>query len=396
MARLREIISVALNGLGARRMRTLLIALGPMLGVAAIVGAVGMSESAKGDLKAQLAKLGTNLVVVQASDTFGGAGGTPVLPAEAVERAWRVPMVEEVSAVTELTGISVTPTEQSEQFFQTLPTSVRVADADLPDVFGVGLRYGRWINDADLASGAPAAVVGAELAEEFEFLDNETRFVRLNGLEYAVVGVLETVDLVPTANNSVFITPVSAKEDFDAEPEPTILYVRVEDGTTQEAVELLPVGIGLGGPETVTTDVPSSLLEAEAQVDKTLQAIVIAMGGLALIVGGVGIANVMSISVIQRSSEIGIRRALGHTRSIIATQFMIEAFLVGVAGGLAGALVGGGAVYLGADLQDWTFTLSPFLLAWACALAVIVATIAGIYPAAKAARLEPLETLRLG
>ncbi|MCZ7537062.1 MAG: ABC transporter permease [Acidimicrobiia bacterium] len=200
-------------------------------------------------------------------------------------------------------------------------------------VLDVGLRSGRWLNAADEDSGSRSIVLGSELASEFSLMGSEIRDVLLGGRTYGVVGILERVDLVPTVNNTAFITQTAAEKDFDVESEPTALYVRVQDGTTNESVEILPIAIALGGSETVSTEVPSSLLEAEAQVDKTLQAVVIAMGALALVVGGVGIANVMSISVIQRSSEIGIRRALGHTRGIIAVQFMIEAFLVGVGGG---------------------------------------------------------------
>lgn len=396
MRRLREIIGTALAGLGARKVRTALIMLGPMLGVSAIVGAVGMSESAKGDLKQTLRELGTNLVVVRASDAFGGGGGEPVLPEAAVERVLRVPTVEQVTSIREVGGVELYPTEESREYFEGLPAGVRVADDEFPVVLDVGLRSGRWLNAADEDSGSRSIVLGSELASEFSLMGSEIRDVLLGGRTYGVVGILERVDLVPTVNNTAFITQTAAEKDFDVESEPTALYVRVQDGTTNESVEILPIAIALGGSETVSTEVPSSLLEAEAQVDKTLQAVVIAMGALALVVGGVGIANVMSISVIQRSSEIGIRRALGHTRGIIAVQFMIEAFLVGVGGGLAGALFGAGAVNVGARMQDWVFTLNPLLLVWAGALAVAVATVAGIYPAMKAARLEPLETLRLG
>lgn len=397
MNRLREILGVALAGLGARKVRTALIALGPMLGVASIIAAVGMSQSAKGDLRAKLQKLGTNLIVVEASDTFGGASGSQAkLPKEAVQRAYRVPMVEKVAPVVELSNIQVSPTRESQDYFSTLPVAVRVADTKLPAVLGAKLRAGRWLDDADATTGTRAAVIGSDLAKNFTYLNDEIRTIRLNGVDYAVVGVLDPVDLVPAANSSVYIPHVAAKRDFDADPEPTTMYVRVRNGTTDRAKSMLPVAIALGGDETVTTTVPSSLLQAEAQVDKTLQAVVIAMGALALVVGGVGIANVMSISVIQRSSEIGIRRAIGHTRSIIGSQFLIEAFLVGIAGGAAGALIGSIAVYVGSHVEHWTFTLEPFLLVWAGGLAVFVATVAGIYPATKAARLEPLETLRLG
>ena len=397
MRRLREILSTALAGLGARKTRTALIMLGPMLGVSAIVGAVGMSESAKGDLKQTLRKLGTNLVVVRASDAFGGGGGgDPVLPEEAVARVERVPTVQQVTAIREVGSVEVYPSDESREFFNALPVSVRVADSRFPSVLDVGFHTGRWLSRADEISGSRSVVLGSDLASEFEVMQSEIRDVMLGGHRYGVVGVLEHVDLVPTVNNTAFISHAAAEADFDVKSEPNAMYLRVKEGTAEASVKVLPIAIALGGTETVSTEVPSSLLEAEAQVDKTLQAVVIAMGALALIVGGVGIANVMSISVIQRSSEIGIRRALGHTRAIIAVQFLIEAFLVGVGGGAAGALVGALVVNVGAHLQGWVFTLEPLLLVWAGALAVVVATVAGIYPAMKAARLEPLETLRLG
>ena len=152
----------------------------------------------------------------------------------------------------------------------------------------------------------------------------------------------------------------------------------------------------LGGPDGARTSVPTDLLDAESQVDESLNNLTKLMGGLALVVGGVGIANVMSISVIQRSSEIGIRRALGHTRSTIGVQFLFEALVVGILGGALGALAGAGIVWLTAWMRGYVMVLSiPALIGWG-SVSVAVAVIAGLYPSLKAARLEPLETLRLG
>ena len=137
-------------------------------------------------------------------------------------------------------------------------------------------------------------------------------------------------------NTAVIIPKSSAEEDFDVEQKPTTLYVRATEGTVDSTSQALPVAINLGGPEGVVVAIPSDLLEAQGAVDTTLRNILFLMGGLALLVGGVGIANVMSISVIQRSGEIGIRRALGHTKVTIAMQFVLEALFVGVLGGLAG------------------------------------------------------------
>ena len=154
--------------------------------------------------------------------------------------------------------------------------------------------------------------------------------------------------------------------------------------------------VSLGGPDGANASVPTDLLDAQSQVDESLNNLTKMMGGLALIVGGVGIANVMSISVIQRSSEIGIRRALGHSRGTIAVQFLFEALVVGVFGGILGALVGAGVVWGVASQRGYTMVLSVAgLFGWAL-VSVGVAVVAGLYPSSKAARLEPLETLRLG
>ena len=194
----------------------------------------------------------------------------------------------------------------------------------------------------------------------------------------------------------MFITFGSAEEDFDDEDqEPNKLYVRAEPGTERKTAEVLPIAITLGGSTEVAAKIPTDLLAAQSETDTTLQFVVAGMGLLALVVGAVGIANVMSISVIQRSSEIGIRRALGHSRSTVALQFLLEALGVGILGGLLGVVVGLGAMWVGTNVAGWVFILQPWL---PCGLvgAVIVSMVAGIFPALKAARLEPLETLRLG
>ncbi|MGA0802736.1 MAG: ABC transporter permease [Ilumatobacteraceae bacterium] len=392
----RDLTRVAFSGLAARKMRTVLLLLGPMIGVAAIVAAVGLTDSAKGDLKAKVAELGTNLIEASAASAFGQS--SPTLPIDAVERAATVTTVESVSSIRQLSNVVVTPYTEALEQFDTVPIPVLAADADLPRVLEVGLVSGRWLDDFDESSRARVAVIGQALAAEFSYLPGENRTVELAGFPYAVVGVLEKVPLAPGFDNAVFVPFAAVADDFlDEDPvEPNKLYVRCQTGTEDLTSEALSVAVGLGGPTQISSEVKSEALELAAESDRQLQLIVVSMGLLAIVVGGLGIANVMSISVIQRSAEIGIRRALGHTRRIIALQFLLEAIAVGVVGGILGVLLGMLAIFVGVSAAGWVFVMAGWLAPAGVALAVVISVLAGSYPAVRAARLEPLETLRLG
>ncbi len=394
MTHWRELVAVAWNGLSARKIRTLLIMLGPVVGVAAMVGAVGLTESAKGDLKQRLAELGTNLITAEAGGTFGQQN--PTLPTNAVARVMAVETVERASAVAEVGGVLTIPHVGAEDYYAAFPTPVLAADEKLPQVLEVPMVNGRWLRVNDDENRTRAVVIGAGLAEEYGVIQGEFRTIRLNRFDYGVIGVLDRVALDPSLDNAVFITQWAAKHDFRTEGKPTRLYVRAAEGQTEATADALPIAINLGGPEAVSTQIPSDALEASAQADKTLQQTALFAGLLALAVGGLGIANVMSISVLQRSTEIGIRRALGHTRSTIGFQFLLEALFVGVLGGLVGAALGVAIVHLVSALAGWIVVVDYGRMPLWIGLAVAVSVIAGLYPSLKAARLEPLETLRLG
>jgi len=396
MRRLRELVRVAAAGLMARKVRTLLIMLGPILGVAAIVAAIGINESSKGYLKAKLQELGTDLIVANAQDSIGGFGQNPRIPAEAVVRVSRLPDVTSVTGTLQIANIVTLPFEAAYDYYRAFPVPVIATGLNLPETMEVPLVSGRFLNDFDVASEARVAVIGRDLADEYGYLPGEARTIALNGIDYGVVGVLDWVLLEPSMDSAVFITFPTAERDWDTDgQDPTRLYIRAPTNT-QWVAEEVPIVVSLGGPDGARTSIPTDLLDAQSQVDESLNNLTKMMGGLALIVGGVGIANVMSISVIQRSSEIGIRRALGHSRSTIAGQFLFEALTVGVLGGILGAAVGAGVVWLTSEARGYVMVLSvPGLALWTL-VSVGVAVVAGLYPSTKAARLEPLETLRLG
>lgn len=395
MKSLRELLGVVGAGLTSRKIRTLLIVLGPLIGVGAIVAAVGLTESQKGELQAALAELGTTLIVAEAGGSFG-ADPDPRFPEDVNERVNALPTVQRVAGVTQLTGIGVLPHKAAEAEFRAVPVPVLTVEPNLLEVIEVEMLSGRFVNQADLNNEFRVAVLGPGLAERYGVIDGELRSILLDDYKYAVIGVMDEFAFDTSFESAVFIPPTTAEDDFDSAPEPAKLYVRAVEGATERAANALPDAISLGGSEETATEVPSEALEASAQADAALRNIVILMGGLALFVGGVGIANVMSISVIQRSSEIGIRRALGHSRSRVGLQFLLEALAVGIIGGFLGVLAGAGVVYLIADLKGWVAVLNwpnPF---WWVLPAIAISVLFGLYPSIRAARLEPLETLRLG
>ncbi|HTT86163.1 MAG TPA: ABC transporter permease [Acidimicrobiales bacterium] len=393
MSQLRDLLSVAWSGLTARRVRTLLIMLGPVMGVAAMVCAVGLTESAKGSLQAQLAKLGTNLIIAQAGGTFGSQN--PTFPGNAVQRVDAISTVQSAAATTQVSGVIALPIQGASTYYEAFPVPVRAADLNLPGVLQVPLLDGRWLNHADSRLHTDSVVLGSAIARQYGYIPGEIRTVELNQTNFGVVGVLGNVPLAPELDNAVFVTQWSAKNVFGTNGQPNELYIRAKAGTTQQTANAVPTAISLGGPDQVSTQIPSNVLQAAAQANSTLQKVALFAGLLALTVGGLGIANVMSISVIQRSSEIGIRRAVGHSRSKIGLQFVLEALFVGVLGGALGALLGVAIVYVVSALATWTVVISYATIPVWLALAIGVSVAAGLYPSIKAARLQPLETLRL-
>ena len=273
---------------------------------------------------------------------------------------------------------------------------MRAADDNLPAVLNVAMIDGRWLNSADNRLHAYSVVLGSGLAKQYGYLPGETRTIMLNNTNFGVVGVLGPVPLDPTLDNAAFVTQWAAQHVFGTNGHPNELYIRAKSGTTQATADAVPTAISLGGTDQATTQVPSGVLAAQAQANKTLQKVALLAGLLVLTLGGLGIANVMSISVIQRSAEIGIRRAVGHSRSTIGTQFLLESIFVGLLGGSLGAALGIAVVYLVSFFEHWVVEIGYAQIPIWIGLALAVSVLAGLYPSIKAARLEPLETLRLG
>ena len=291
---------------------------------------------------------------------------------------------------------SPSPIAGASTYYQAFPAPIRAAGTNLPAVLGVPMVDGRWLNSADIDLHLHSVVLGEGIAHQYGYLPGEVRTVQLNGDELRGGGRARGRAARPDTGQRRLHHRVGRQERLGQQRPPNQLYIRAQTGTTQATANVIPTAISLGGPDQVSTQIPSDALQAQAQANKTLQEVALLAGLLALTVGGIGIANVMSISVIQRSSEIGIRRALGHNRAKIGLQFLLESLFVGLLGGFLGAVIGVGIVYAVSALANWVVVIDYGQIPLWMGLALLVAVVAGLYPSIKAARLEPLETLRLG
>ena len=254
MNEVRDLIGVAWAGLKARKIRTLLIMLGPVIGVAAMVSAVGLTESAKGALQAQLSQLGTNLIIAQAGGTFGSQN--PTFPSNAVQRVENVSTVTSAAATTNLSGVISLPIQGASSYYEAFPVPVRAADDNLPSVLDVPLLDGRWLNRSDSQLHLRSVVLGSGIARQYGYLPGEVRTILLNGTNFGVVGVLGPVALDPDLDNAAFVTQWAAKHILGTNGLPNQLYIRAVPGTTQGTANAIPTAINLGGPDQVSTQDP--------------------------------------------------------------------------------------------------------------------------------------------
>ena len=209
-----------------------------------------------------------------------------------------------------------------------------------------------------------------------------------------VVGTLKEFPLSADLDRSAIMGQPAAEEFFESNPAPATIFARVENGTIDANRALIPATADPENPEEVTVSRPSDALEAQAAADDALTTLFLGLGAVALLVGGIGIANVMVIAVIERRGEIGLRRALGATRAHIRRQFLTEAVILSALGGAVGVALGIGATYLYSSLQGWRVIIPSAAAAGGFLAALFIGAAAGLYPAMRAARLAPTEALR--
>jgi putative ABC transport system permease protein len=384
-----DLARIGAGGLSARRLRTGLTALGIAIGIAAMMAVLGISESSRADLLATLDRLGTNLLTVSAGRTIFGEDSA--LPEEAPGMIGRIAPVEAVSGV-ENVGVAVRRSDYIPDL-ETGGLSVLAADASLLETLGGRLADGRNM-DAAMAE-YPTTVLGSVAAARLGIHDvGDGVLVDIGGRWFAVVGILEELPLAPEIDRAALIGLPIAKELFGATGSPTTIYVRAADAAIDDVRSVLPATTNPANPEEVDVSRPSEVIAAKAAAATTFTALFLGLGAVALLVGGLGIANVMLMAVLERRSEIGLRRALGATRGHIVGQFLAEALLLAGVGGVLGVLLGSTVSAAYATSQGWLVALPWIGVVGGVGLAVVMGAAAGLYPAIRAARLAPTDALR--
>ncbi|MEM9203918.1 MAG: ABC transporter permease [Actinomycetota bacterium] len=387
--RLGDVFSVGSSGLRTRKMRTALSALGVTIGIAAMVGVLGLSESSRADLNSQIEALGTNLLTVSNSGGFGGGDGE--LPDDAVAKISRIGPVQEVADVVEVDATVLRNDVVNEN--QTGGITVAAADLALLDTLNGEVAEGVWLNPA--SAEFTNVVLGAVTAERLGITEVDRGVqVYLGDVWFTVVGILEAFPLAADLDRSALIGQPVAATLFETEPNPSIIYLRTNSSSIDAVRSVIPSTVDPAEPDEVSVSRPSEILEAEEAADSAFTNLFLGLGAVALLVGGIGIANVMVIAVIERRNEIGLRRALGGTRAHIRRQFLAEALFLSSLGGLAGVALGAAVTYGYANYQEWEVVIPAEAVVGGFTAAVVIGAIAGLYPAMRAARLAPTEALR--
>jgi putative ABC transport system permease protein len=361
--------------------------LGIAIGIAAMVAVAGISESSRAGVLAQLDSLGTNLLTVQAGRTFGGQNAE--LPIEATKMIARDARVQSVTATGSVSANVYRNDRIPSQ--ATHGIAVIAVQPDLLGTLGARIAKGVFLNSA--TSQYPAVVLGSRAAELLG-IDHIGQQVWLGGQWFSVIGILAPVTLAPEIDTSAMVGWAVAQSRLNFDGHPSLEYIRADPSSVTTLQGLLARITNPADPEQVQVNRPSDALAARAVANTAFTTLLLGLGAVALLVGAVGVANVMIISVLERRSEVGLRRALGATRLNIGVQFLAEAVLLSFIGGAAGIGLGAVSTAIYAISQAWLIVIPPAAIVLGLAGAIFIGAISGVYPALRAARLAPTDALR--
>ncbi|GAA4467990.1 ABC transporter permease [Phytohabitans houttuyneae] len=384
-----DVLIVGGAGLRTRPLRAFLSALGIAIGIAAMVAVVGVSTSSRADLQQTLDRLGTNLLTAGPGNDLFGAAAT--LPDESVEMIRRIGPVTAVSAVGKVPDAKVYRSDRIPEI-ETNGLLCLAARLDLLETVSATLESGTWLNEA--TARYPAVVLGSAAADRLGIgaAGQDVR-VYIGGEWFTVVGVLHPAPLAPELDSAALVGWAAAESYLDFDSHPTTVYTRADEEYVTDVRDVLAATANPETPSEVDVSRPSDALAAKQAADRAFTGLLLGLGAVALLVGGVGVANTMVISVLERRAEIGLRRSLGATRGQVRVQFLSESLLLSALGGAGGVVLGTAVTAFYATTQDWPAVIPPWAAAGGIGATLVIGAIAGLYPAIRAARLPPTEAL---
>jgi putative ABC transport system permease protein len=371
-----------------RRLRAALSAVGIAIGVAAIVAVLGLSSSSSAGLLSEIDKLGTNLLTVTNGQTFFG---------QTSELSKAAPgMIGRIGPVTSVEDISATTAQAYRNPY--IPSSnsnalsVDAASLGLPQTVGTTVAQGVFLNAA--SQSQPVAVLGAAAAQRLgiaRIYPGERIWV--GNQWFYVVGILNPAPLTPEIDAAVLVGFPAAETYLGSDGHPSTIYLRARTSQVAAVQSVLAATASPENPNAVNVSQPSDTLVARAKAQGALNSLFLGLGAVSLLVGAVGVANVMLIGVLERRSEIGLRRALGATKGQILVQFFSEALFLAVLGGIVGVAAGAAATAVYASLKHWGIVVPPLAWGGGFGAALAIGAIAGLLPALRAARMSPTRAL---
>jgi putative ABC transport system permease protein len=402
-----EIMRISWEGIVRNKVRSLLTMLGVIIGVAAVIIMIAISAGTEATIAEQIEGLGANLVFIQAGFGRGGPG---------VEQSGPQLVFDDVDIVAGINGVVGTSVEQfSSQTVKSdnaalTEVTVLGTTPDFPSVRDVPVADGRYFNDVEQERSAKVAILGANLAEElFGEADPIGQSITIDTTKLTIIGVAEEKGVVGNTDfdsqlyvpiNLVFDKFIPSQFARFAGDRVRMIYAEIdEEADTDEVITQIQLKLAASKDVTVdelpfTLRTQDDIVETQGAATEAFRSLLAWVAGVSLLVGGIGIMNIMLVSVTERTREIGIRQSVGATPNDIRLQFLTEALMLSLVGGLIGVIAGVGGAYLFGATSDMRTVIVPSSILLAFGSAAVVGVFFGFFPANKAAQLDPIEALR--